>query len=107
MERSYISNLTEYLKALEQKEANVSKRSRQEEIVKLRAKINQRETKKLIKESTKPKAGSLKINKIDKPLAKLTKGPRSNISEVFEECSCLLKGESLLFLARATCQGQC
>jgi hypothetical protein len=71
LERSYISNLTEYLKALEQKEANVSKRSRQEEIVKLRAKINQRETKKLIKESTKPKAGSLKINKIDKPLAKL------------------------------------
>jgi hypothetical protein len=41
LERAYTSNLTAYLKALEQKEANSSKRSRQEEIIKLGAEINQ------------------------------------------------------------------
>jgi hypothetical protein len=37
--------LTAYLKALEQKETNSSKRSRQQEIMKLRAEINQVEKK--------------------------------------------------------------
>jgi hypothetical protein len=37
--------LTKYLKALEQKEANIPMRSRRQEIVKLRAEINQLETK--------------------------------------------------------------
>ena len=46
LERSYTSNLTAHLRALEQKEKNPSKRSRQQEIVKLRAEINQIETKK-------------------------------------------------------------
>jgi hypothetical protein len=45
MERAYSSSLTAHLKSLEEKEANTSKSSRQQEIIKLRAKINQVETK--------------------------------------------------------------
>ena len=60
LESSYTNNLTAQLKALEQKEANSPKRRRQQEIVKLRAKINQMQTKKTIQQSTKPEAGSLK-----------------------------------------------
>ena len=44
LERAHISSLTAHLKALEQKEANSPKRIRQQEIIKLRAKINQVET---------------------------------------------------------------
>jgi hypothetical protein len=45
-ERAYTSSLTAHLKALEQKEANSPKRSRGQEIIKLRAEINQVETNK-------------------------------------------------------------
>ena len=45
LERAYTSSLTAHLKALEQKEANSLKKSRQQEIIKLRAEINQVETK--------------------------------------------------------------
>jgi 2-methylcitrate dehydratase PrpD len=41
-------SLTAHKKALEQKEANSPERSRQQEIIKLRAKINQIETKRTI-----------------------------------------------------------
>jgi hypothetical protein len=37
LERSYTSNLTAHLRPLEQKEANIPKRNRLQEIVKLRA----------------------------------------------------------------------
>jgi hypothetical protein len=61
LERAHISSLTAHLKALEQKEANTPKRSRQQEIIKLRAEINQIETKRSIyKESIKPGGGSLR-----------------------------------------------
>ena len=40
LERAYTSSLTAHLKALEQKEANLSKRSRWQEIINLRAEIN-------------------------------------------------------------------
>ena len=59
LEGAYTSSLTAHLKALEQKEANSPKRSRQQEIIKLKAEINQVEKKELYKESTKPGAGSL------------------------------------------------
>ena len=49
LERSYSNNLTEHLRVLEQKEANSPKRNRRQEIVKLRAEINQIETKKTTK----------------------------------------------------------
>ena len=59
LERPYTNNLTVHLRALEQKEANSHKRSRRQEIIKFRAKINQVETKRTIQRSTKPEAGSL------------------------------------------------
>ena len=60
LERAYTSSLTSRLKVLEQKEANTSKRSRRQEIIKFRDKINQVEAKRTIqKKSTKPEAGSL------------------------------------------------
>ena len=40
LERAYTSSLTEHLKAIEQKEANTSKISRWQEIIKLWTKIN-------------------------------------------------------------------
>jgi 50S ribosomal subunit-associated GTPase HflX len=68
LERSYTSNLTEHLKALGQKEANTSKRRRQQEIFKLRAEVNQLETKRNIQRINKTRSWFFeKINKIDKP----------------------------------------
>ena len=63
LERAYTSCLIAHLKALEQKEANTPKRSRRQEIIKLRAEINQVETIVLYKELTKPGAGSLRKSK--------------------------------------------
>jgi hypothetical protein len=40
LERSYTRNLTAHLKALEENGANTSKRSRLQEIIKLRTEIN-------------------------------------------------------------------
>jgi hypothetical protein len=60
LERAYISSLIAHLKALEQKEANRPKKSRQQEIIKLRAEINQMETKRTIQKSTKPGTSSLR-----------------------------------------------
>jgi hypothetical protein len=57
LERAYTSSLTAHQKTLEQTEANTPKRSRWQEIVKLRAEINQKETKRTVQESTKPGAG--------------------------------------------------
>ena len=48
---SHITNFTAHLKAVEQKEANIPKRSREQETIKLRAEINQIETKTLIQKN--------------------------------------------------------
>jgi hypothetical protein len=78
--RAYTSSLTSHLKALEQKEANSPKRSRWEEIIKFRAEINQKETKRTIQRINKTRSWFFeKINKIDKPLTKLTRGHRDSI----------------------------
>jgi hypothetical protein len=45
LERAYTSSLPAHINALEQKEANSPKKSRLQEIIKLRAEINQVETK--------------------------------------------------------------
>jgi hypothetical protein len=93
LERAYTSSLTAHLKALEQKEAYLPKRSRRQEKIKLRAEINQVETNKQIKtKQNKTKQRKTiqiinqirsllfeKINKIDKPLARLTRGNRDSI----------------------------
>jgi hypothetical protein len=67
VERSYTNNLKAQLRALEQKEINSPKRSRSQEIIKLRAEINQIETKKTIQRISKTKSWFFeRINKIDK-----------------------------------------
>jgi hypothetical protein len=60
LERAHSSSLATHLKPLEQKEANSPMRSRWQEIIKLRGKINKVETRRTIKESTKCGAGSLR-----------------------------------------------
>ena len=66
-EKSQINNLTLYLKQLE-KEQRKPKISRRKEIIKIRAEINERETKKTITKINKTKSRFFeKINKIDKP----------------------------------------
>jgi hypothetical protein len=72
--------LTTHLKALEQKEGNSPKRSRQQEIIKFRGEINQVETRRNIQRINQRSSWFFEIiNKIDKPLARLTRGHRDNI----------------------------
>ena len=80
LERAHISSLTTHLKALEQMEANPSERSGWQEIIKLRGEINQVETRRTIQRINQSRSRFFeKINKIDKPLARLTKGHRDSI----------------------------
>jgi hypothetical protein len=80
LEKSYTSSLTAHLKALEQKEANAPKRSRGQEIIKLRAEINKVKAKRTIHRINQRRSWFFeKINKIDKPLARLTRGHRNSI----------------------------
>jgi hypothetical protein len=68
LQRAYTSCLTAHLEALEQKEANSSKSSRWQEILKLRAEIIQMETKRIIQRINQTRIWFFeKINKIDKP----------------------------------------
>jgi hypothetical protein len=62
--------------SLEQKEANSPKRSGSQEIIKLGAEINQVKTKRTIKKKINQTRSWFfeKINKIEKPLARLTRG---------------------------------
>jgi hypothetical protein len=60
LERVYTSSLTTHLKALEQKEAHSPKRSRHQEIIKLRLKSTKWKQKEPYKEPTKPGAASLR-----------------------------------------------
>jgi hypothetical protein len=80
LEREYTSSLTAHLEALELKEANSPKRSRWQEIIKLRAEINQMETKRTILRINQTRRSFFeKNNKIDKPLSRLNRGHRNNI----------------------------
>ena len=80
LKRAYTSSLRVHLKVLEQKEANSPKRSRWQEIIKFRAEINQVETKRTIQRINQTRTWFFeKINKIDKPLARLTRGHRDSI----------------------------
>jgi hypothetical protein len=73
VERSHTKNLTPHTKALEQKkEANIPKRSRQQEIIKLRVEINKRKTHRTMQRINETKSWFLeKINTIYKRLSKL------------------------------------
>ncbi|KAL6038620.1 hypothetical protein STEG23_017924 [Scotinomys teguina] len=80
LEKSHINDLTAHLKALEQEEAKSPRRNRRKEIIKLRAEINEIETKKTIQRINETKSWFFeKINKIDKPLSRLTKRQRESI----------------------------
>ena len=72
-EKSQINNLTLHLKDLE-KEQTKPKASRKKEIIKIRAVVNDIETRKIILEQVSEARSWFfeKINKIDKPLARLT-----------------------------------
>jgi hypothetical protein len=88
LERAYTNSLTAHLKELEQKEANLPKRSRWQEIIKLRAEINQVETKRTTQRINQTRSWFFeKINKIDKPLARLTRGHRDRtlINKIIDE----------------------
>ena len=81
-ETSQVNNLTLHLKQLEKEEQKNPKVSRRKEIIKIRSEINEKEMKEMIAKINKTKSWFFeKINKIDKPLARLIKkkkGEHSN-----------------------------
>jgi hypothetical protein len=76
LERAHTSSLTTHLKALEKKKANSPKRSRQQEET---IKLNQVETRTIQRINKRRSWFFEKIKKIDKPLARLTRGHRDTI----------------------------
>jgi hypothetical protein len=80
LERAHTRSFIAHLKTVEQKEANIPKGSKWQEIIKLRAEINQVVTKRTIQITNKNRSCFFeKINKMDKPLARLTRGHRDTI----------------------------
>ena len=76
-EKSQINNLTLHIKQLEKEEIKNPRVSRSKEIFKIRAEISAKETKETIAKINKAKSWFFeKINKIDKPLARLIKKQR-------------------------------
>ena len=72
LERAHPSCLTAHLKALEQKETNSPKRSRWQEIIKLRAEINQVEMKRTLQRINQTRSWFFEeIINIDKSLARI------------------------------------
>ena len=87
-EKNQINNLTLHLKQLEKEEMKNPRVNRRKEIIKIRAEINEKETKETIAKINKTKSWfSEKINKIDKPLARLIKKQRekSQINKIRNE----------------------
>ena len=76
-EKSQINNLTLHLKQLEKEEMKNPRVSRRKEIFKTRAEINAKETKETIAKINEAKSWFFeRINKIDKPLARLIEKQR-------------------------------
>ena len=76
-ERSQMDNLTLHLNELEKEEQKRPKVSRRKEIIKITEEINKIEPHKTIEKINKTKSWFFeKVNKIDKPLARLTKKRR-------------------------------
>ena len=76
-EKHRIDNLTLHLNQLEKEEQKNQKIGRRKEIKKIQAEINEKEMKETIVKINKTKSWSFeKINKIDKPLARLIKKKR-------------------------------
>ena len=92
--RKISHNLNIHLKELEKEEQTKPKVSRRKEIIKIRAEINVIKTKKMIAKINKTKSWVFeKINKIDKPLARLIqeKRERTQVNNIRNE-----KGEVTL-----------
>jgi hypothetical protein len=79
LERAHTRSLTTHLNDLEQKEANSHNRNRQQEIIKLRGKINHVETRTIQRINQTSSWFFEKINKIGKSLARVTRGHRDSI----------------------------
>ena len=74
VERSKIDTLMSKLKELEEQDQNNSKPSRRQEIAKIRVELKEIETRKTLQKINKSKSWFFeKINKIDRPLARLIK----------------------------------
>ena len=79
---SQINNLTLHLEQLEREEQTRPKVSRRKEIIKIRPEINETETNKSIEKINETKSWFFeKINKIDKPLARLIKKKREDSNQ--------------------------
>ena len=78
MEKAHTNDLTTHLKALEHKGSDLSRRSRRQEIIKLRAEVNKIEAKKIIQRINETKSWFFVENQEDKPLSKLIKRQREN-----------------------------
>ena len=97
-EKSQINNVTLHLKQLEKEEQREPKVRRRKEIIKIRAEIDEMQMKKTVAKINKTKSCFFeKINKIDKPLARLIKkkgrGHKSIKLEMKEEKSQLNTAE--------------
>jgi hypothetical protein len=79
LERAHTSSLVTHLKALEKNEANSHKWSRWQEIIKFMGKINQVETRTIQRINQTRIWLFEKVNKIEKHLARLTRGHRDSI----------------------------
>ena len=76
-EKNQINNLTVHLKQLEKEEMKNPRFSRRKELKKIRAEVIEKETKETIAKINKTKSWFFeKINKIEKPLARLIKKQR-------------------------------
>ena len=80
--KGQVNNLTLYLKQVEKEEMKNPRVSRRKEILKSREEINPKETKETIAKINKAKVWFFeKINKIDKPLARLIKKQREKSTQ--------------------------
>ena len=89
-EKNQINNLTLYLEQLEKEKMKNPIVSRRKYIIKIRAEINEKETKETIAKLNKTKSWFFeKITKTDKPLARLIKkkkgGEKNQINKVRNE----------------------
>ena len=87
-ERSQVHNLTLHLKELEKEQQIKPKPSRRREIIKIRAEINEIETKRTVEQINETRSWFFeRINKIDKPLARLIKKKRemTQINKIMNE----------------------
>ena len=79
VERSKIDTLSSKLKELEEQDQKNSKHGRRQEITKIRAELKEIKTQKTLQKINKSKSWFFeKINKIDRPLARLIKKKREN-----------------------------